>query len=280
MFVSEYLALRDGSRKLVRGLAKGRDGAIDLVNLTGDANCFVECKFIGKDTAGTATSRWTAVENHLRKNLPAAASGESGVAKAYRPWLCSNGPVEHYYFCTSTIMGNTQNRTDLVKRIKGFFADITVAHDELLHLADLTVEVLYWDDFVADSSKFVPLFYRWFGGYPHGYGELNTIFEQTESSFKRFLDSTNLPFFSRSAFAEYSGRETPNGEEELLDFLISGSTSRALVISGPGGIGKPVSMSNFGSVQRSWVGGHFDLIDSPPQLPLKRLYEIIPVRHV
>lgn len=238
MFVGEYLALSDDSRNLVRGLAKGRDGAIDLANVTGKPNCFVECKFIGRDAAGTATSRWATVENHLQKNLPATANGESGVAKAYRPWLRSNGPVEHYYFCTSTIMGNAQNRTDLVNRIKGFFASIAVEHEELLHLADLSVVVLYWDDFVDESSKFVPLFYRWFGGYPHGYGELTESFGQTEASFKRFLDSTILPFFSRSEFAEYCGQETSNSEVELLDFLIDESSSRALVIYGPGGIGK------------------------------------------
>jgi hypothetical protein len=56
-FVDEFLRLEAPERRLVRGLARGTDGAIDLSDNGSKLEHIVECKFIGKDTNSTAEDR-------------------------------------------------------------------------------------------------------------------------------------------------------------------------------------------------------------------------------
>ena len=166
-FVAEYLRLKHGE-DLVRGLARGADGAIDLINAVGPIRDVVECKFISVNATDSPAKRWGEVRVRLKKNLRAAAEGKGGPAIAYRPWLRSNGPVERYRFCTSALMGTGNDRNLLRDEIETFFSGISHEHAELEHLAKLKVEVLSWDDFTTDVSVFPQLFYRWFGGLPRG----------------------------------------------------------------------------------------------------------------
>ncbi len=69
------------------------------------------------------------------KNLARSAShvrAKRSVAKAYRVVFRAGKVGEHWRVLQALrIMGNTQNRTDLVKRLNLIFADITVdPHDE------------------------------------------------------------------------------------------------------------------------------------------------------
>ena len=235
-FVREYLGRKHGD-DLVRGLARGRDGAIDLINPDGPIQDVAECKFISVEAKDKAIARWGDVKGHLKRNLPDAAKGKGGPAILYRPWLRSNGPIKRYRFCTSDEMGAPDNRNKLLKAIKEFFEEISKEHPELAHLADLTIEVRYWDDFIGDASAFPQLFYRWFGGLPEGVHEISYGFGQ-EHSFKQFLDSKALPYFSREDYAADTDETAPRSETGLAAAIADTETSPALVISGPGGIGK------------------------------------------
>ena len=48
-FVDEFLRIKEPEASLVRGLAKGPDGAIDLADCGAPITRIVECKFIGAD---------------------------------------------------------------------------------------------------------------------------------------------------------------------------------------------------------------------------------------
>ncbi len=236
-FVREYLQRKHGD-DLVRSLARGRDGAIDLINTDGPIQDVAECKFISAGAKDGPVARWRKVKGNLKRNLPDAARGKGGVAIPYRPWLRSNGPIGRYRFCTSDLMVMPGDRDTLWKAIKAFFEEISEDHPELAHLANLSVDVLYWDDFIADASTFPQLFYRWFGGLPSGVNEIAYGFGASEQSFKRFLDSKALPYFLRAAYVEQTGRVAARDEARIAEALEGAETSPALVISGPGGIGK------------------------------------------
>ena len=236
-FVREYLQRKHGD-DLVRSLARGRDGAIDLINTDGPIQDVVECKFISAEAQDGPVARWGKVKGHLKKHLPDAARGKGGAAIPYRPWLRSNGPVGKYRFCTSDLMGAPDNRNELRQAIKEFFTGISEDHPELTHLADLSIEVLYWDDFVGDASTFPQLFFRWFGGLPSGVNEIAYGFGASDQSFKRFLDNKSLPYFSREEHADETGGTATLSEAKLAADIANAGTSPALVISGPGGIGK------------------------------------------
>ncbi len=235
-FVDEFLRLQSPCETLVLGLAKGRDGAIDIFDSSQNLTSIAECKFIGRNVQATASKRWGEVEGHLALNLPKVAVGRG--AQKYRPWLKSQGSLKIYRFVTSAVSADVDERTQLHSRIREFFVEISNSHDELSHLKDIQIELLYWDDLVGKCSNFVPLFYRWFGGFPQGYGEISASFGASEAGFKRFLESSNLPYFSREDFDAQCGRSPRPRFESALEHLTKGDDGRALVISGPGGIGK------------------------------------------
>ena len=235
-FVDEFLRLQSPDKALVLGLAKGRDGAIDLVDTDAELTQIVECKFIGAVTAGAASKRWGEVAGHLRENLRKAAAGNG--AEKYHPWLKSQGNLQTYRFVTSAICADVDERNKLRQRIYEFFESMSKEHDEFIHLRNLEVDLRYWDDLVGQCANFAPLFYRWFGGFPHGYGEISDSFGASETGFKRFLEGRNLPYFARDTYQAKVGKKGVSHFKTALEDLTTGNEGRALVISGPGGIGK------------------------------------------
>ncbi|MCA3302985.1 MAG: ATP-binding protein, partial [Roseomonas sp.] len=236
-FVDEFLRLEAPERRLVRGLARGTDGAIDLSDNGSKLEHIVECKFIGKDTNSTAEDRWREVKGNLSRNLSALAQGDSSGRRKYRPWLRSEGALKTYSFVTSAICPSQDARNQLRDVIQSFFQDQARQHTELSHLAEIKVDLRYWDDLVGQSARFVPLFYRWFGGFPQSYGEISLSFG-TGAGFKQFLAGRNLPYFSRAAYLSAMGQEAISDIDTAVESLTQANQPYARVIYGPGGVGK------------------------------------------
>ncbi|MBW3245840.1 hypothetical protein KUV57_24725 [Epibacterium sp. DP7N7-1] len=236
-FVDEFISLEVPESRLVRGLARGADGAIDLVDTSYRIKQIVECKFIGANTKSTAEERWGEVRRHLADNLIPLAQGNKNRRKKYRPWLRSEGDLETYTFVTSAICASADERNKLREAISSFFRDLSHKHGELRHLADVKVDLRYWDDLVGQSAFFAPLYYRWFGGFPQGFGEISGSFG-AETGFKQFLANRNLPYFSRDLYLSETKQRPVSEFDTILKFLTEGNDARARVIFGPGGVGK------------------------------------------
>ncbi len=236
-FVDEFLRLESPEETLVRGVARGADGAIDLADADQRVERIVECKFIGADTNSTAADRWNEVKRNLEANLLLLAKGDENRRKRYRPWLKSEGNLKKYTFVTSSICASADERNQLRKSILAFFIEQSKAHDELSHLGNVTIDLRYWDDFIGKNANFASLFYRWFGGFPKGYGEIELSFG-SESGFKQFLASRNLPYFSRDLYLSEIGQNPVSQFDTVVQFLTQGNDARTHVIFGPGGVGK------------------------------------------
>jgi len=236
-FVDECLRLEAPGKTLVRGLARGADGAIDLADADQRLKHVVECKFVGSDSKSTAVERWNEVRRHLEGNLLPLAQGDENRRKRYRPWLKSEGDLEEYTFITSTICASADERNQLRRLISDFFVKQSKAHEELSHLRDVKVDLRYWDDLIGQSARFTPLFYRWFGGFPQGYGDLELSFG-SQTGFKQFLASRNLPYFSRDCYMLEIGQDPVSQLDAVLQHLTQGNEARTHVIFGPGGVGK------------------------------------------
>jgi hypothetical protein len=236
-FVDEFLRLEAPGETLVRGLARGADGAIDLADADQRLERIVECKFIGSDTNSTAAERWNEVKRNLEANLLAIAKGDENRRRRYRPRLKSEGNLKTYTFVTSSICASADERNQLRKAIAEFLAAQSKLHDELSHLGHVTVDLRYWDDLIGKNASFAPLFYRWFGGFPQGYGEIELSFG-SESGFKQFLASRNLPYFSRDLYLSETGQNPVSQFDSVVQFLTQGNDARTHVIFGPGGVGK------------------------------------------
>ena len=237
-FVDEFLRLQNPESGLVRGLAKGADGAIDLANGCGKITQIVECKFIGTtEKSGVVERRWREVSKHLSDNLPPLAKGDTAKRKNYLPWLKSHGDLKSYIFATSSIPVSTEERKRLEKSICDFFVQLSEEHDELSHLKNLHVEVRYWDDFAGKAAEFPSLFYRWFGGWPFGYGPIRPD-SASQVNFKSFLDSSHLPYFGFDDFVSETAGKGISPFDKALEYLTGGNDVRVQIISGPGGIGK------------------------------------------
>ncbi|NBB53235.1 hypothetical protein GVN24_33675 [Rhizobium sp. CRIBSB] len=236
-FVDEFLRLDLPGEDLVRGLARGPDGAIDISDARQKIKRIVECKFIGADTASTAADRWSDVRQHLENNLLPLALGDQSRRKKYRPWLRTEGELKTYTFVTSSICSSADERDQLRKSISDFFVQCSQKHQELSHLAHVEIDLRYWDDIVGKNAHFAPLFYRWFGGFPQGYSEIALSFG-SEGGFKQFLASRNLPYFSRDTYMAEAGQKPVSQFDSILQFLTQGNDARAQIICGPGGVGK------------------------------------------
>ena len=138
---------------------------------------------------------------------------------------------------TSSIAGSADDRRALHSVIRSFFENLSTRHDQLSHLRNIEIDLRYWDDIIGQAARFTPLFYRWFGGLPLGFGEINLSFG-SGSGFKRFLESDNLPYFGGDAFLSDTGGQAASLFDATLRELTAGEEARARVISGPGGIGK------------------------------------------
>jgi hypothetical protein len=234
-FVLEYFSLTEPDLRLVRMLRRRPDGAVDLYTPDDPASCFVECKFIGRDVSATPQSLWSKVKSRLRHNLLSAARGEGGHALAYRAWL-SDGGVQQYRFCTSALATSVADRRAFKVEIETFFVEIARLHPALDRLRGLQAQIWTWDDFIGVAASQPSLFYRWFGGLPAGLHELGHAFGPA-SSFKRYLKSSELPYFSRGRFLSDPLAES-GPEAEWTDRLSAGQPGPVALVSGAGGIGK------------------------------------------
>ncbi len=241
-FVLHCLSENEPELKLTRRLACGRDGAIDLIHDTGDKTAVVECKFIGRNVSSKAEARWSEVEKNLMNNLPGLATDlASRPNDPYRRWLNPEHPVVEYRYCVSEPL--TERRAnDLRDTICGFFATLAT-YSGLGHLDVLgdstngAVSIWSWDNFHEIVSRTPPLRFHWFGGLPAGITPLAQQLSTT-GGFRSFLRAGTLPYFSRSQFASMHSGIAIATEEAKIDSLNNIQSLNALILTGPGGIGK------------------------------------------
>ena len=240
-FVFETLRIARGEHGLAKKMARGRDGAIDLIDRKSapGATAVVECKYIGSAEAKEARGRWAEVHKNLSNNLPELWIDPSKAPLSpYRDWLNPDSPVTSYRFCVTAIMSEPE-LTALEDQIKSDFASLFKQGIEPLRsLAESpgAIQVLRWDWFVAELDSAPSLAYRWFRGLPVGV-ELLDPARDAQTSFRAFLHSDALPYFSRDQFRQAEGGAVNNSEAALVDQLLNGRC-QALLISGPGGAGK------------------------------------------
>lgn len=240
-FVLEALSGDDARCGLVRRLGRGRDGAIDMVSENDGETTIVECKYVGDQSYKTARARWREVQARLSEHLPKlAAQAEASPSSPYRFWLDLDRPVRRYVFCASALMTNLEARS-LGREIQAFFAGLA-SEPGLAVLAGLgaapdAIEVKSWDDLETSLNAHPALRYRWFGGLPYGARLLESERAQSKG-FHRFLHETTLPFFPRSEFMAETGLSGLASEDQILEKLEGDQPAAALIVAGPGGVGK------------------------------------------
>ncbi|HEU0133435.1 MAG TPA: ATP-binding protein, partial [Allosphingosinicella sp.] len=227
---------------LSRRLARGRDGAIDLIDRVTQpgAATVTECKYIGSGSADEAFTRWREVAANLRNNLPAlAADPKKAPRSPYRGWLDPDRPVTRYRFCVTCEMTD-QRLADLEREILADFAALVDEGVEplraLLHDKESSVRVLRWDWFDAELEAHPTLAFRWFRGLPVGV-DLFDPESGARATFRDFLRSGELPYFSRDEYSERRVGAVEGSEADLIGALTGGQV-QAVLISGPGGAGK------------------------------------------
>ncbi len=177
-FVFECFRIAKGERGFAKRLARGRDGAIDLIDrhaVLGKATIgettIVECKYIGSGKSEEADSRWKKVFGNLEKNLPGLSADPKKLPTSpYRGWLDPDSPVTQYRFCVTAAMTPAEVRK-LEKRIAADFKELVGQGVEAVRtLAEQpgAVRVLRWDWFAAELMEHPSLCFRWFGGLPAG----------------------------------------------------------------------------------------------------------------
>ncbi|MBD8469421.1 ATP-binding protein [Sphingomonas sp. CFBP 8765] len=240
-FVFECFRYARGERGFSKRLARGRDGAIDLLdNLTDPGSIAVaECKFIGSENAKEAPNRWAEVYRNLAKNLPRLYSDpESSPNSPYQAWLDLERPVSRYRFCVTAAMTPNQ-LSDLKKQIIADFGKlVSQGVEPLRRLAECegAVEVLPWEWFDAELDEHPALAFRWFRGLPVGV-DLPASQSGKEASFRNFLQSGTLRYFSRSQYVAETGAQLEGAETDFAATLAQGRKP-GLIITGPGGVGK------------------------------------------
>lgn len=234
VFVLEYFLEVESELELVRNVARRPDGAIDLFTRAADARCIVECKFVGRVTKTSSRDRWRQVKYRLARNILEAARTIGGAAEAYRPWV--EGARE-YRFCTSAPGETADARDKLEQQIKAFFVQISKRRASLAHLGSISVKAYFWDDFISHAASCPQLFYRWFGGLPSGINDIAYSFGDPRS-FKAFLNTAGLPYFSRREFENSTGATTAGDEAQWAEQLDAAAPGPAAIIYGPGGVGK------------------------------------------
>ncbi|QCI93905.1 ATP-binding protein [Novosphingobium sp. EMRT-2] len=219
----------------------GRDGAIDLIDHYSDpgSTTIAECKYIGAGGFSEAKERWKEVYGHLKKHLPKLAADPSASPDSpYRTWLDPDRPIRRYRFCC-TVSLTKKDVAKLEKLIAADFSELVGNGVEAVrHLAETegAVRVLPWDWFHSELILCPSLAFRWFQGLPVGV----SLFDRSGrrgQSFRGFLDGGGLAYFSRDRFAAQHGVQVKRGEADLLDGITTGELT-ALVLSGPGGVGK------------------------------------------
>ncbi len=216
----------------------GKDGAIDLSADPGAELKVGECKFVGRNDLRAAQDAWKDVSEHLRKHLQSPTGPTRGQGQ-YAPWYRKDRPIREYFFCVSARVKNQSQDDTLQQHIQREFETLTHDFPHLNHLAGLKVRVFDWGDFEGILQQRALLQFRWFRrARPTGI----RVFSDADlaGSFRTYLNSDAIPYYSRSRFLQ----DRPDladagiaGEEELLASLERGEWD-GLVITGPGGTGK------------------------------------------
>ena len=228
-------------RGFSKRLFRGRDGAIDLYDRLAEVGSatVAECKFIGSEAAKEAPQRWADVYRNLANNLPRLyADSQIAPTSPYRAWLDPERPVARYRFCVTAIM-SPEEIDALEKRIAADFGQlVTQGVDPLRQLAecDGAVRVLAWNRFEAELDEHPSLAFRWFRGLPVGV-DLLANRSGPEPTFRDFLESGALHYFSRNQYVAETGGSLDGGESDFAAGLANGQPN-ALLITGPGGVGK------------------------------------------
>ncbi|NLI28121.1 MAG: ATP-binding protein [Acetobacter sp.] len=240
-FVFECFRVATGEAGFFSSLRQGRDGAIDLIDQYSEPGSITiaECKYIGTGGFTEAKARWKEVYDHLKKHLPKLAADPSlRPTSPYRTWLDPDKPIQQYRFCF-TVSLTTNEVAKLEELIAADFSELAgMGVEAVRHLAEANgaVRVLSWDWFHTELLLCPALAFRWFHGLPIGV----SLFKKSgrnRQSFRRFLDGSELAYFSRDNFADQGGNQVQRSESDLLDDLASGEIT-ALVLTGPGGSGK------------------------------------------
>lgn len=229
-----------GQRHIRGFLTRGRDGAIDHLAVEKDSSStnyiVIECKHFGRERSGNPTSDWREVARTLEKSLKEGALAPPKARPvSHRPWFNEKQPITGYWFCTSGIM--TPGAEEALRtEIGDFFCRISETSSSLSHLKSVEVDVVSWGQFSDAIESSPPLNFRWFTQFPRGITPLKGGVKT--DSFRSFLNDGGLPFYSRSEFnSELKITNVPN-ERELIEELLSPTGPQALLISGPGGVGK------------------------------------------
>jgi hypothetical protein len=240
-FVFECFRFARDERGFSKRLLRGRDGAIDLLDKLAEPGSatVAECKFIGSEKATEAPMRWAEVYRNLAKNLP-KLNADSTLApnSPYRAWLDVRRPVSRYRFCVSANMSPSEIDT-LESRISADLRQLVEQGVEPLRQlikVDGAVRVLAWDWFETELVEHPTLAFRWFRGLPAGI-ELLAGRSGPTTTFRDFLESGTLRYFSRDQYVAETSGSVNGGEIKLAASLADGLPS-ALLITGPGGVGK------------------------------------------
>ena len=233
----------------------GKDGGIDGIQDGQSSRVVLECKVVGQDELQTARSRWKEVRTRLEKHL-ADPSGPTKGQSQYGPWYRSDRPIAEYIFAVSCDLSNLNARDTLEKEIGDFFRGLVGQHAHLAHLRTLTVEVLDWNQLQQRLETSPHLVFRWFPKTrPLGLLPLDeAVFQGTLRS---YLDSANLPYYSRAAHRQKHACpvESPISDEGELLRLLEEPEKTGLIICGAGGVGKTRLAIEIGWLarERDWL---------------------------
>lgn len=226
---------------LLQHPVKGQDGGIDLVFEASDRRVVLECKYHDESRADPPQADWTKVLAKLRENLPALCDRpvEARSGSPYAPWLATDRPITEYWFCTSATLPHENALDNFRAQIVRGLTEISRLRAGLAHLAKVRVEIRAGQHFLGVATRNAPLRYRWFGGFPKGLAPI-AMYTLHSRKFRTFLATERLPYFSVEAYArerDKVAQPSKIGPAHLLRRLLDDG-DRALVISGPGGVGK------------------------------------------
>lgn len=229
LYVSDYPSLSFHS-------GGGKDGAIDLWADSAGHRVVIECKQIGHEIKQqgweAAVSRWREVRRLLEKWLPL---GVDKCHAPYKAWFQLDPKIVKYVFVASCPIFPVHHKDELRIEIKAAFTALSKTANGLAHLADMTVEVVDWNDLCRRLDSRPGCMFKWFRNSTiPGLRVFSS--SQKYSGFRKYQHDSVLPYYSIRAHLNSYPCETVQNEKMLWNTLAD--SSAGLVISGVGGIGK------------------------------------------